>query len=288
MENKLSAYMALMRMDKPIGSLLLLWPTLCALWIASNGTPNPSYVWIFVLGVFVMRSAGCVINDYADRDIDGGVHRTAQRPLASGILTAKQALILFTGLLMLALVLLVQLPKAVWPWSLPAVLLTIIYPFMKRYIYAPQMVLGLAFSMSIPMAFICVLPSEAVLWSDPVLIALFVVNFLWVLMYDTVYAMSDRDEDLKIGVKSTAIWFGNWDKLIVAILQVAILGLWVFIMMTLSLDNNFIVSLLGMSGFFIYQQWLIKARESKACFQAFLNNAWVGATIWLGLVISLA
>jgi len=272
-------YVALMRLEKPIGWLLLLWPTLWALWVASDGNPPAYYVWVFTLGVLVMRSAGCVINDYADRDFDPLVDRTQQRPLASGAITPRQALILFVMLGFVALGLLLLLPSQVWPWSIPAVLITIAYPFMKRFIQAPQLVLGLAFSFGMPMVYVaCDHAFDGVFWM------IFIANFIWVLVFDTVYAMSDREDDLKIGVKSTAILFGDKDKIIVAILQAAVLVLMWLLMMVLNLSHTFVLSIVIVAGLFVYQQWLIRERERQACFQAFLNNGWVGGVIWFGLV----
>lgn len=279
--NDIPYYLQLMRMDKPIGTLLLLWPTLCALWVAASGALNSSYVWVFVLGVVVMRSAGCVINDYADRDIDSKVERTKNRPLAASKLQPKQALGLFVGLGLCALVLLFMLPVKVWPWSIPAVMITIAYPYMKRFIEAPQLVLGVAFSFGIPMVFVTF--NKAF---DLIFCLLFLSNFVWVLVYDTQYAMSDREDDLAIGVKSTAIYFGAFDRLIVGILQVLMLCLWLVLMPLLQLDSTFYVALVLVAVLFAYQQWLIKDRERLSCFAAFLNNSWVGGILWFGLMIA--
>lgn len=275
-------FLQLMRLDKPVGSLLLLWPTLGAVWIAGVGNPSAGTVWIFTLGVFVMRSAGCVINDWADRDIDPKVERTQARPLASGKLSGAQALGLFALLCVIALLLLIQLPARVWPWSLPALLLTIAYPFMKRVIQAPQLVLGLAFSFGIPMVYVALdHVFDGVFW------LLLVINMCWVLVYDTQYAMSDRVDDLKVGVNSTAILLGNHDKLTIGLLQIVILLLLLLLMSVLSLDGSFGISVTLVGGLFLYQQWLIRRRESARCFAAFLNNGWVGAVVWFGLVASL-
>ncbi len=280
--NNVPHYLALMRFDKPIGWLLLLWPTWCALWIASEGDPSARLFWIFTIGVIVMRSAGCVINDYADKDFDPLVERTNSRPLASGALNAKQALRLFFVLCLLALLLLLLLPMRVWPWSIPALAVTIIYPFMKRFIQAPQLVLGLAFSFSIPMVYVAYERAF-----DGVLVLLMLSNFLWVVAYDTMYAMSDREDDLKVGVKSSAIFFGAYDKLIVGALQACVIGLWLLLMWRLNLSLSFLLSLIIVAGLFTYQQWLIRNRERQPCFQAFINNGWVGAVIWIGLLTEL-
>jgi len=277
--NDIPHYFALMRFERPIGSLLLLWPTLWALWIASNGQPSAKYVWVFTLGVIVMRSAGCVINDYADRDIDSNVDRTKFRPLASGALEPKNALNLFVILGIIAIGLLLLLPSRVWPWAIPAAALTIVYPFMKRFIQAPQLVLGLAFSFAIPMVYVAYDKAfDTVFW------LMFLANTFWVVMFDTQYAMSDREDDLKIGVKSTAIWFGRHDILIIAILQTLFICAMMLIMVLLKLSNGFMVSIGIAAGLLIYQQWLIRERERLPCFQAFLNNGWVGAVIWFGLL----
>lgn len=277
--NDIPHYLALMRFEKPIGSLLLLWPTLWALWVASNGQPSAKLVWIFSLGVIVMRSAGCVINDYADRDIDANVDRTQSRPLASGALQPKNALILFAILGLIAIVLLLLLPMRVWPWAIPAAVLTIVYPFMKRFFQAPQLILGLAFSFAIPMVYVAHDKAfDAVFW------IMFIANTCWVVMFDTQYAMSDREDDLKIGVKSTAIWFGRHDILVIAVLQTACVCAMMLIMIILHLSHSFMLSVCIVAGLFMYQQWLIRKRERQACFQAFLNNGWVGAVVWFGLL----
>ncbi len=277
--NAIPHYLALMRFEKPVGWFLLLWPTLWALWICYQGNPPSEYVWIFTVAVIVMRSAGCVINDYADRDIDPHVERTQARPLASGALTANQALGLFVILGLIAIVLLLQLPMRVWPWAIPAAGLTIIYPFMKRFIQAPQLVLSLAFSFGIPMVYVTAAqPFDAVFWM------LFVANLLWVLAFDTAYAMSDREDDLKIGVKSSAIFFGRFDVFIIAFLQLAFVGLWLVIKHRLELHSSFHLAILIVVGLFVWQWSLIKDRERGPCFQAFVNNAWVGAVLWFGLL----
>jgi len=277
--NDIPHYLALMRFEKPVGSLLLLWPTLWALWIASDGLPSTEFVWVFSIAVIVMRSAGCVINDYADRHIDSHVDRTESRPLASGALQAKNALVLFIILGLVAIGLLLLLPTRVWPWAIPAAVLTIIYPFMKRFFQAPQLILGLAFSFAIPMVYVANDRAfDATFW------ILFVANTCWVIMFDTQYAMSDREDDLKIGVKSTAIWFGRHDILIIAILQTVFICAMMLLMMLLHLSLSFMLSVCFAAGFFMYQQWLIRERKRMPCFQAFLNNAWVGAVIWFGLL----
>ncbi len=277
--SSLPHYLKLMRFDKPIGSLLLLWPTLWALWLATEGQPSPTLFWVFVLGVFVMRSAGCVINDYADKDFDPLVERTQQRPLAAGDLTPKQALLLFAVLGLIAIGLLLCLPSRVWPWAVPAAAVTIIYPFMKRFIQAPQAVLGVAFSFCIPMVYVA---ADTPFNSGFVL--LLVMNFAWVIAYDTAYAMSDREDDLAIGVKSSAILFGRFDKAAIGTLQAVVVLMLLLLKAQLGLSDWFYLPVFVVFSMFLYQQYLIRERERNSCFRAFLNNGWVGAVIWFGLL----
>ena len=276
------AYMALARLDKPIGTLLLLWPTLWALWIAGEGQPSFWLLLVFVAGVFSMRSAGCVINDYADRHIDGHVKRTRGRPLPSGELTERQALGFFALLVGISFVLVlttnaltIQLAVAGLGWAA-------LYPFMKRYTNLPQLFLGIAFSWAIPMAFAA--QSDSL---PPGLWLLFAANLTWTIAYDTMYAMVDRDDDLKIGVKSTAILFGRRDKLIVGLLQALTLMLLVAAGQAFALGALFYWSLLGAAGLFVYQQRQIRDRERMACFGAFLNNNYVGMLVFAGVVLTL-
>ncbi len=272
-------YLALIRFEKPIGWLLLMWPTLWACWIAAKGSPDWALVWIFALGVIIMRSAGCVINDYADRDIDPLVDRTQLRPLAAGQVSSGEALALFGVLIVLALLLLAQLPARVWPWSIPAALLTVIYPFMKRFFVAPQLVLGAAFSFSIPMVYVAFDHAfDSTFW------LLVGANLSWVLVYDTAYAMSDREDDLKIGVKSTAILFGRLDRVAIAALQLIALVLLFIVGNNLALNPSYSIGLLLAAGLFVYQQYLLKDRDRQRCFQAFLNNGWLGGFVWFGLI----
>lgn len=275
----MNPYLALMRFDKPIGWLLLMWPTLWACWVAADGNPEGFLVWVFAAGVIVMRSAGCVINDFADRKIDPLVERTKDRPLAAGQVSPKQALALFGVLIVVALVLLFLLPSRVWPWSIPAAMLTVAYPFMKRFFQAPQLVLGLAFSFSIPMVYVAFdHPFDASFW------LLFFANLAWVIAYDTAYAMSDREDDLKIGVRSTAILFGQQDKLIIGLLQVITLVLLIGLGLFVSVNNTYYLGLGLAFSLFVYQQYLIRHRDRQACFQAFLNNGWFGALVWFSLM----
>ncbi len=271
-------YKLLMRMDKPIGSYLLLWPTLWALWLASSGFPAITELVIFAMGVFVMRSAGCVINDYADRDFDGHVERTKARPIASGAVKPKEALQLFAVLIAVGFLLVLMLNWQTIGLSFIALLLAASYPFMKRYTYFPQVVLGAAFSWSMPMAFMAVTEQlPAVMW------LLYVANLCWTVAYDTMYGMVDRDDDIKIGLKSTAILFGRYDKLMVLLLQISTLILLFAVGNILQLSLIFNLSLLVAAALFAYQQWLIRERDSGACFAAFLNNHYVGMLVFGGI-----
>lgn len=278
--NKLLAYHQLMRTDKPIGALLLLWPTLWALWVAAPGVPPLWILAVFVAGVWLMRAAGCVVNDYADRKIDGHVKRTANRPLPGGAVTEKEARNLFVLLVALSFLLVLTLNIMTILLSVAALALAWIYPFMKRYTHLPQVVLGAAFGWSIPMAFAAV--SESVPLSCWLL---FLANILWAVVYDTEYAMVDRDDDLKIGVKSTAILFGRYDKLIIGILQLAVLILMVVVGWLNALSGVFYVAVAVAGVLFIWQQTLIAGRERDACFKAFMNNNYVGLVLFLGLAI---
>nr|WP_317403083.1 4-hydroxybenzoate octaprenyltransferase [Plesiomonas shigelloides] len=281
LREKLSAYWRLMRMDRPIGTLLLLWPTLWALWLAAQGQPNWPVLLVFVLGVVVMRAAGCVINDYADRHFDGHVKRTANRPLPSGDVRPSEARWLFVALVALAFVLVLTLNSLTIVLSLVALALAAVYPFMKRFTHLPQLVLGVAFGWSIPMAFAAQmnqLPLSCWL--------LLLANICWTVAYDTQYAMVDRDDDLRIGIKSTAILFGRFDKLIIGLLQLATLLLLVLVGVLSQLGSLYYWSLLACAALFVYQQQLLKERERDACFQAFLNNNYVGMVLFCGIASS--
>lgn len=281
LREKLSAYWRLMRMDRPIGTLLLLWPTLWALWLAAQGQPNWPVLLVFVLGVVVMRAAGCVINDYADRHFDGHVKRTANRPLPSGDVRPSEARWLFVALVALAFALVLTLNSLTIVLSLVALALAAVYPFMKRFTHLPQLVLGVAFGWSIPMAFAAqmnLLPLSCWL--------LLLANICWTVAYDTQYAMVDRDDDLRIGIKSTAILFGRFDKLIIGLLQLATLLLLVLVGVLSQLGSLYYWSLLACAALFVYQQQLLKERERDACFQAFLNNNYVGMVLFCGIASS--
>jgi 4-hydroxybenzoate polyprenyltransferase len=273
------ALIEIARLDKPIGIYLLLWPTLWAVWIAGNGNPMFSTLLIFSLGVIVMRSAGCVINDYADRHVDGHVERTQHRPLANGRLSEKQALLFFVALCTSAFILVLFTNLMTIAMSFGGLALAAIYPFMKRYTYLPQVVLGAAFSWAIPMAFTA--EQEAL---PKVVWLLYIANLSWTVAYDTLYAMVDRDDDLRIGVKSTAILFGDMDKFMVGMLQTIALFALVLVGHQLAFSWPYYVSLTISVGLFGYHQWLIRDREKQACFRAFLHNHWVGAVIFCGIV----
>lgn len=272
-------YWQLMRMDRPIGTLLLLWPTLWSLWIAAKGVPSLKNLLIFVLGVIVMRAAGCVINDFADRKIDGQVERTKGRPLATGAVSSREAIGLFIALCLIAFALVLMTDPLTIKLSLGGLLLAFCYPFMKRHSHLPQVVLGAAFAWGIPMAYAA---EAGALNQNMWLIYLAVV--LWTVAYDTFYAMVDRADDIKIGVKSTAILFGDMDRVMTGILQALTLYALVLVGTRFELGTFYYLGLATASGLFIYQQWLIRFRARAACFKAFLNNNWVGLAIFVGLV----
>ncbi|MCC8465504.1 4-hydroxybenzoate octaprenyltransferase [Photorhabdus bodei] len=280
-QSKWQAYCRLVRIDKPIGALLLLWPTFWALWIAGKGIPDMHILLIFTVGVFLMRAAGCAINDFADRKFDGYVERTKTRPLPSGAISEKESKILFVVLALVSFGLVLTLNKmAIW-LSVVGLALAWLYPFVKRFSHLPQFVLGAAYGWAVPMGFAAVsesLPLECWL--------LFLVNIFWSVIYDTQYAMIDRNDDLKIGVKSTAILFGRFDKLIIGLLQLAMLLVLVLVGYMMNLGGIYYWSLLLAGTLFIYQQKLIAGRERELCFQAFLNNNYVGLVLFLGIFFS--
>ena len=280
----LKNYALLMRLDRPIGIFLLLWPTLWALWIAGEGEPDGFIVLIFMLGVFLMRSAGCVINDFADRKVDGGVERTQNRPLVTGAVSSQSALILFAVLGLTAFLLVLQLDWLTIQWSFVALFFAILYPFSKRFTYLPQVFLGLAFSCAIPMAFTALTGEVPVL-----LVALLVtLNISWIVAYDTIYAIVDREDDLKVGIKSTAILFGKYDRLIIGLLQ-----LWVLVLLLLlgywqSFNVYYYWVLILSASLLIYQQYLIRHYQREACFTAFLSNNWFGLSVFVALGLNYA
>ncbi|MEJ2564855.1 MAG: 4-hydroxybenzoate octaprenyltransferase [Gammaproteobacteria bacterium] len=273
-------YALLMRLDRPIGSLLLLWPALWALWLAGEGHPRPLVVVVFVLGVVLMRSAGCVINDYADRHVDAHVARTRQRPLAAGRATPREALILFVVLCLLAFVLVLLMNRLTILMSIGGVVLAIIYPFMKRYTHLPQVVLGMAFGWAVPMAYAA--QTGAV---PPVAWLLYIATVLWDTAYDTMYAMVDRPDDLRIGVKSTAILFGEADRHLIALIQGLFFVVMVMIGQQLHLGFFYYGGLVVAAGLAVYQLLLIRQRDPGECFKAFLNNNWFGMVIFAGIVV---
>jgi 4-hydroxybenzoate polyprenyltransferase len=279
MTERLFVYARLMRMHRPIGTLLLLWPTLWALWIAGQGHPNPFISLIFVLGVFVMRSAGCVINDYADRDFDGHVARTKDRPLVTGEATPKEALSLFCILILIAFGLVLFLNYFTILLAPIGLILASIYPFAKRYTYWAQAVLGVAFAWAIPMAF-----AAQINHVPPIAWLLYLMTVLWTIVYDTQYAMVDREDDKKIGIKTTALLFGQYDRLIIGLFQSIVLGLLALIGYLQHFGVFYYICLLGAAGFAGYQQYLIRTRQPSLCFKAFLNNNWFGLVIWLGMI----
>lgn len=277
---RLARYSELVRFNRPIGTLLLLWPSLWALWIAAKGPPSFGVVLIFVLGVTLTRSAGCAINDFADRNIDGLVERTSQRPLATGQVTPKEAVAVFVvlSLLVFGLVLLLNRPTVYM--SFVAIVLVIIYPFMKRHTHLPQLILGMAFGWAVPMAFMAI--TESV---PPAAWLLYLAAVIWALIYDTQYAMVDRDDDIRIGVKSTAILFGEHDRLMIGLLQLFMLGVLLLVGSKSGLGLYYNLGVAAAGGFALYQQYLIRDRDRAGCFNAFLNNNWFGASVFIGLVL---
>ena len=278
---RLNEYEKLMRLDKPIGILLLLWPTLWAQWLAALGHPQWAVLWIFVLGVVLMRSAGCVINDYADRDFDPHVARTRNRPLAAGRITPREALWLASGLAICAFLLILPLHnRLVLGLSGVALVLAASYPFTKRFFAMPQAVLGVAFGFGIPMSYAALqshIPVEA--W------ILLAANVCWALAYDTEYALVDYHDDLKIGIKTSAITFARHVLLAIALSYATMLALLAWVGWRLHLGWPFYAGLIGAAVLASYHVWLIRAREPAACFRAFLHNTWIGAVIFAGIVI---
>jgi 4-hydroxybenzoate polyprenyltransferase len=279
LRHRLQQYILLMRLNKPIGTFLLLWPTLWAMWIAAAGKPSPGVFIVFTLGVFLMRAAGCVINDFADRKIDPHVTRTKERPLAVGQVSPREAVWLFVGLCLTAFVLVLFMNALTIQLSFIGAFLAFIYPFMKRYTYLPQVFLGLAFGWAVPMVF------AAQTGEVPQLAWLLLTGtVLWATAYDTMYAMVDRPDDLRIGVKSTAILFGDADRLIIGIIQALLILVLVLVGRQAGLGMFYYLGVLAAVGFSVYQQYLIRDRQPAACFKAFLNNNWFGAVVFAGIV----
>jgi 4-hydroxybenzoate polyprenyltransferase len=277
--NRLSAYARLTRMDKPIGTLLLLWPTLTALWIAADGKPSAYLVFVFVAGTFLMRSAGCAVNDYADREFDGHVARTKSRPMVTGEVGAKEAWIVAAVLALVAFLLIVPINASVVLWSLPALGVAILYPFTKRWLASPQSVLGIAFSFGIPMAFAAArghVPADA--W------ILLAINWFWVMAYDTEYAMVDRADDEKLAIGTSAKWFGRYDVL-------AVMACYALYLLAMAVFGHFhtyaasyFVGLAIAAGIAGYHYTLIRSRVPAQCFKAFLHNHWLGFAVFAGTV----
>ncbi|MDZ4263718.1 MAG: 4-hydroxybenzoate octaprenyltransferase [Pseudomonadota bacterium] len=278
---RLRQYILLMRLDRPVGIFLLLWPTLWALWIAAEGPPDYWVTIVFVLGVILMRSAGCVINDYADRDIDRHVARTSDRPLTAGRVTTKEALLLFAVLTLVAFALVLTMNLLTILLSFVAAALAASYPYMKRHTYLPQVYLGLAFGWAVPMAFAAQTGEVPVVaW------LLLIATVLWATAYDTMYAMVDRPDDLKIGVKSTAILFGPADRVIIAIIQALTLTVLMTVGLQLELGGYYYAGLVLALLLMGYQQYLIRNRDGMQCLKAFLNNQWVGAVVFAGIALN--
>ena len=279
----MNAYFRLMRLNKPIGIYLLLWPTYWALFLSAEGWPDIDLLIIFTCGVIITRSAGCVINDYADREIDKHIARTRDRPIASGEISPKAALLLFIALGLAAFALVLLTNTLTIKISFIAIALAVLYPFTKRWTNLPQLILGLAFAMSVPMAFSAqtgTVPASAG-W-------IFLATVLWTLIYDTLYAMADRDEDLKIGVKSTAILFAKYDQILITLLQVLLMIVFIKIGELFDLGTFYDISLIIILLFMIYHQLLIKKRQKMDYFKAFINNHFIGMTVFFGIFLSIA
>ena len=275
----LGHYFRLMRVDRPVGTLLLLWPTLAALWLAAQGVPPVGILAAFVVGTFLARSAGCVINDIADRKFDAHVARTRDRPLATGEVSLAGALVLLAILALACLAVVLTLDRLAQALALGGALVAAVYPFLKRWTHWPQAALGVAFSWGIPMAFAAVNGAvSGAAW------LLFAASLVWIVAYDTIYAMVDRDDDLGVGIKSTAILFGRADRLIVAVLQLVVVVLLLGLGVVLALGPAYYLAVAVIGGLFVYQQWLIRRRERERCFRAFGNNVWVGFALFAGTV----
>lgn len=280
---RLTSYAYLIRLDKPIGTLLLLWPTLWALWLASSGIPNFSILIIFTLGTFLMRSAGCAINDYADRDFDRHVMRTQERPVTSGKISGKEAISVAVILALLAFLLIQPLNGFTKQLSVLALIVAFVYPFTKRFFVMPQAVLGIAFGFGIPMAYAAILdfiPFEA--W------VLFIGNIFWAIAYDTAYAMVDRDDDIRLGLRTSAITFGRYDVLAIGISYVILLISQLWVANIASLSNYFLIGWFAALACAIYHMKLVSSRKREDCFLAFRHNNWLGGFLFLGIVLGLS
>ena len=283
LRERLDAYEKLMRLDKPIGTLLLLWPTLSALWLAADGAPRLSLILIFAVGTLVMRSAGCAMNDWADRDFDAHVARTAQRPLAAGIIAPSEALAVAAVGFVVAFLLVLFTNRTTLLWSLPAVAITIAYPFFKRFFAVPQAFLGIAFSFGIPMAYAAV--QDRVPFIAWVLLA---INLFWVVAYDTEYAMVDRTDDVKIGIRTSALTFGRYDVAAVALCYAVYIAGMVWIGLVHSLGAVYFAGIAGAALIAVHHVAMIRARDPAACFRAFLGNHWLGMTVFVGIALDYA
>ncbi len=278
--NRFKNYCHLLRLHKPIGILLLLWPTLWALWLAAGGWPPRAILLIFIAGTITMRSAGCIINDIVDRNFDRHVSRTQHRPLTAGNVSLCEALILFVLLMLVALFLVWQLNVYTRWLAVLAAIFTVLYPFLKRITHLPQVGLGVTFSFGVPMAFTACTNHLSALTG-----LTFITALIWVVMYDTLYAMTDRADDIRIGIRSTAILFGRYDRLIIGILQTCVVMLLAIIGYDQHLHIPYYLCLTAAALLFAYQQWLIRTRAPTHCFRAFLNNHWVGMLIFIGIII---
>jgi 4-hydroxybenzoate polyprenyltransferase len=281
--NRLQAYAYLIRLDKPIGTLLLLWPTLWALWLASSGMPDLSILFIFVMGTFLMRSAGCAMNDYADRDFDRYVQRTKDRPVTSGKISGKEAVAVALALALIAFLLIQPLNIFTKQLSVLALLVAFIYPFTKRFFAIPQAILGIAFGFGIPMAYAAVLnfiPLEA--W------VLFVGNIFWAIAYDTAYAMVDREDDLRLGLRTSAITFGKYDVVAIGVCYGILLVTQLWVAYLADLSNYFLVGWIMALACAIYHMQLVSTRKREECFLAFRHNNWLGGFLFLGIVLGLS
>jgi len=278
--HRLRQYALLARLHRPIGIYLLVWPMLWSLWWAAEGVPDPKVLAVFLLGAVLMRSAGCAINDFADRDLDGHVARTRSRPLATGAIRPWEAVLLFAVLTALAFALVLTMNTLTVWLSLGGVLLAVVYPFSKRYTHLPQLVLGAAFGWAVPMAWAA---QTGELGRVPWLI--YIAAVLWAVIYDTLYAMADREDDVRMGAKSTAILFGDADKLAVAILQILLWLTLLLIGINTGMSGYYYVALLVGAALFDHHQWMIRERESRACFAAFLHNNWFGMVIFIGIAL---
>jgi len=281
--NKLALYYRLVRLDKPIGTLLLLWPTLCALWMASNGHPDPMLVVIFSLGTLLMRSAGCAVNDYADQDFDKYVKRTAERPITSGRISGKEALAIAGLLALVSFCLILPLNTLTKQLSVAALIIAASYPYFKRFFAIPQAYLGIAFGFGMPMAFAAIQNSvPLVAW------LLLLGNVFWAVAYDTAYAMVDRDDDLKIGIKTSAITFGQYDVAAIMLCYAAHLGLLLVCGNMLHMGLYYLGGIVVAAGIAGYHYTLIRTRERDACFYAFRHNNWLGAAVFAGVLLDYA